>query len=188
MSQGIATTVTPSMARPAVSAHLVHDLDWPTVVGWSVGTIGPVTILYVVNYAFMFFMTDVLRMSAAIAGSLIFASRRPITSRTPRGIPRWAASGQFPHAYHGVPLRNIDHDVCCRSSPMPRSMLVTVRPAHRHRQELCHKRTGAVPAVPRAWDTHLTHCRGKLNDLFFFSAPGVEQRLEFVERTGQRGG
>jgi GPH family glycoside/pentoside/hexuronide:cation symporter len=45
------------------------------VLAWSVGTIGPVTLLYVVNYAFMFFMTDLLRISAAVAGSLIFAVR-----------------------------------------------------------------------------------------------------------------
>jgi GPH family glycoside/pentoside/hexuronide:cation symporter len=51
------------------------DLTWSLVLGWSVGTIGPVTILYVVNYAGMFFMTDVLGISAGIAGSALFAVR-----------------------------------------------------------------------------------------------------------------
>jgi GPH family glycoside/pentoside/hexuronide:cation symporter len=50
-------------------------MRWPTVAGWSIGTIGPVTLLYVVNYAFMFFMTDLLRVSAALAGTLIFVVR-----------------------------------------------------------------------------------------------------------------
>lgn len=50
-------------------------LSWRLIAAWSVGTIGPVTLLYVVNYAFMFFMTDLLGVSAAIAGSLIFAVR-----------------------------------------------------------------------------------------------------------------
>jgi GPH family glycoside/pentoside/hexuronide:cation symporter len=58
---------------PSSPQHI--RLSWPIIGAWSVGTIGPVTLLYVVNYAFMFFMTDLLGVSAAIAGSLIFAVR-----------------------------------------------------------------------------------------------------------------
>ena len=50
-------------------------LSWGTIMGWSVGTVGPVTLLYVVNYSFMFFMTDLLGVTAALAGTLIFAVR-----------------------------------------------------------------------------------------------------------------
>ena len=39
------------------------SLTWGSVLGWGIGTVGPVTLLYVVNYAFMFFMTDVLRIA-----------------------------------------------------------------------------------------------------------------------------
>ena len=52
-----------------------NTLSWQTIFGWSVGTIGPVTLLYVVNYSFMFFMTDLLGVTAALAGTLIFAVR-----------------------------------------------------------------------------------------------------------------
>jgi GPH family glycoside/pentoside/hexuronide:cation symporter len=51
------------------------SLTWGSVLGWGIGTVGPVTLLYVVNYAFMFFMTDVLRIAAGLAGTLIFAVR-----------------------------------------------------------------------------------------------------------------
>jgi glycoside/pentoside/hexuronide:cation symporter, GPH family len=50
-------------------------LTWAQITGWSVGTLGPVTLLYLVNYAFMFFMTDLLGVSAALAGVLIFSVR-----------------------------------------------------------------------------------------------------------------
>ena len=70
---------TPSVAAPMSlddsSPLLENRLPWPIIAAWSVGTIGPVTLLYVVNYAFMFFMTDLLGVSAAIAGSLIFVVR-----------------------------------------------------------------------------------------------------------------
>ena len=73
-----------TMSTPSVAVSMVLDesrpfqesrLSWRLIAAWSVGTIGPVTLLYVVNYAFMFFMTDLLGVSAAIAGSLIFAVR-----------------------------------------------------------------------------------------------------------------
>lgn len=60
---------------PAAAQDCARSMTWPLVLGWAVGTIGPVTLLYVVNYAFMFFMTDLLRVSAALAGTLIFAVR-----------------------------------------------------------------------------------------------------------------
>jgi glycoside/pentoside/hexuronide:cation symporter, GPH family len=61
-----------SMAGPASADEA---LSWQTIFGWSIGTVGPVTLLYVVNYSFMFFMTDLLGVTAALAGALIFAVR-----------------------------------------------------------------------------------------------------------------
>ena len=43
--------------------------------GWSIGTIGPVMLLYVVNYALMFYMTDKLGIAAGLAGLVIFGLR-----------------------------------------------------------------------------------------------------------------
>jgi GPH family glycoside/pentoside/hexuronide:cation symporter len=51
------------------------DLPFSLRFGWSVGTLGPVTLLYVVNYALLFFMTDLLGIGAAIAGLIIFGAR-----------------------------------------------------------------------------------------------------------------
>lgn len=50
-------------------------ISWRLMLGWSIGTVGPITLLYVVNYAFMFYMTDLLGLSAALAGFMIFAVR-----------------------------------------------------------------------------------------------------------------
>ena len=76
MSDGTATLAPASLPRAVSTGRAATgDLTWSTVLGWSVGTIGPVTILYVVNYAGMFFMTDVLGISAGIAGSALFAVR-----------------------------------------------------------------------------------------------------------------
>jgi GPH family glycoside/pentoside/hexuronide:cation symporter len=74
---------TPVFSEPTAGAPLAATetqvptavLTWRMVLAWSIGTIGPVTLLYVVNYAFMFFLTDLLRISAAVAGTLIFAVR-----------------------------------------------------------------------------------------------------------------
>ena len=68
---------TPSVAvtAAATAPASVEVLSWQAILGWSIGTVGPVTLLYVVNYSFMFFMTDLLGITAALAGSLIFAVR-----------------------------------------------------------------------------------------------------------------
>ena len=69
------STVSAARPAPSVAAANPDSLTWPVILGWSVGTIGPVTLLYVVNYSFMFFMTDLLGVTAAIAGALIFGVR-----------------------------------------------------------------------------------------------------------------
>jgi len=71
MSSASPVAVAAAIAAPGSASVL----SWRTILGWSVGTIGPVTLLYVVNYSFMFFMTDLLGVTAALAGSLIFAVR-----------------------------------------------------------------------------------------------------------------
>jgi GPH family glycoside/pentoside/hexuronide:cation symporter len=87
--------------------------------GWSVGTLGTVTLLYVVNYAFMFYMTNLLGISAALAGLLIFSIRiydmfaDPLmgvvsdhtTSRMGRRRP-WMLAGGFVCAAGAVLLFN----------------------------------------------------------------------------------
>jgi GPH family glycoside/pentoside/hexuronide:cation symporter len=45
------------------------------MVGWATGTGGTVTLLYLVNLFLLFYMTDVLGISAGLAGVIIFASR-----------------------------------------------------------------------------------------------------------------
>lgn len=73
-SSAVAHSAAESLAVNAADAA-PSTLSRALVLGWSIGTIGPVTLLYVVNYAFMFFMTDLLHVSAALAGTLIFAVR-----------------------------------------------------------------------------------------------------------------
>jgi GPH family glycoside/pentoside/hexuronide:cation symporter len=73
------TTLVPERTTPAT--HLGQpqaqpgDLPFSLRFGWSVGTLGPVTLLYVVNYALLFFMTDLLGIGAALAGLIIFSAR-----------------------------------------------------------------------------------------------------------------
>jgi GPH family glycoside/pentoside/hexuronide:cation symporter len=62
-----------SMVRPAIADP--DRLSWPLIFGWSIGSIGPITLLYVINYALLYFLTDKVGMSAAIAAGLMFISR-----------------------------------------------------------------------------------------------------------------
>jgi len=43
--------------------------------GWAIGTLGPTTLLYIVNYSLMYFMTDLMGVTAALAGAVIFSTR-----------------------------------------------------------------------------------------------------------------
>jgi GPH family glycoside/pentoside/hexuronide:cation symporter len=52
-----------------------QTLGWGRMLGWAIGTIGPVTLLYLVSSAYLFFMTDLLGLSGALAGALIFSVR-----------------------------------------------------------------------------------------------------------------
>ena len=65
------STRTTDTQAPHGDEHIALRL----LLGWSVGTVGTVTLLYVVNYAFMFYMTDLLGVSAVVAGALIFGVR-----------------------------------------------------------------------------------------------------------------
>ena len=71
----------PLAFSPPAAALRSHEspsparLSWGLIVGWSVGTLGPVTLLYVVNYALLFFMTDLLGIPAGLAGIAIFGAR-----------------------------------------------------------------------------------------------------------------
>jgi GPH family glycoside/pentoside/hexuronide:cation symporter len=56
---------------PAAAAHL----GWMSIFAWSIGTIGPVTVLYLVSSGYLIYMTDVLGVSGAIASGLIFFVR-----------------------------------------------------------------------------------------------------------------
>jgi GPH family glycoside/pentoside/hexuronide:cation symporter len=122
---------------PIVTAVQMPDpalllMRWPTVAGWSIGTIGPVTLLYVVNYAFMFFMTDLLRVSAALAGTLIFAVRAydvfvdplvgVLSDRTESRMGRrrpWMLTGAFVSAAGCVALFTVpDRIVAAGSAPI----------------------------------------------------------------------
>jgi Na+/melibiose symporter-like transporter len=58
----------PSTAQPT-------DLPLSLRFSWGIGTLGPVTLLYVVNFALLFFMTNLLGIGAAMAGLLIFGAR-----------------------------------------------------------------------------------------------------------------
>ena len=58
----------PSTAQPT-------DLPLSLRFSWGIGTLGPVTLLYVVNFALLFFMTNLLGIGAAMAGVLIFGAR-----------------------------------------------------------------------------------------------------------------
>jgi GPH family glycoside/pentoside/hexuronide:cation symporter len=63
---------------PTAAAHgdgAPSGLTWPKIIAWSVGTIGPVTLLYLISSAYLFFMTDLMLMSGALAGALIFGVR-----------------------------------------------------------------------------------------------------------------
>jgi GPH family glycoside/pentoside/hexuronide:cation symporter len=60
-------------ARPVTA--IADRLSWPLIFGWSVGSVGPITLLYVINYALLYFLTDKVGMSAAIAAGLMFLSR-----------------------------------------------------------------------------------------------------------------
>jgi GPH family glycoside/pentoside/hexuronide:cation symporter len=51
--------------------RLSPTISW----GWAIGTIGPTTLLYVVNYSLMYFMTDMIGIAAALAGVLVFGTR-----------------------------------------------------------------------------------------------------------------
>ncbi len=50
-------------------------LGWGPIVAWSLGTVGPVTLLYLVTSAYLFFMTDLMKVSGAVAGLLLFVVR-----------------------------------------------------------------------------------------------------------------
>ena len=50
-------------------------MNWPQIVNWSIGTVGPVAILYLVSSGFMIYMTDVVGLSGLIAGALIAGVR-----------------------------------------------------------------------------------------------------------------
>ena len=63
------------MHKIVAGSSAITPLDRRLMLGWAVGTIAPVTLLYVVNYAYMFFMTDLLGIGAAVAGLLIFSLR-----------------------------------------------------------------------------------------------------------------
>ena len=73
------TSLAPDLTEPATRSGLASaqpgDLPLSLRFGWSVGTLGPVTLLYVVNYALLFFMTDLLGIGAALAGLIIFGAR-----------------------------------------------------------------------------------------------------------------
>jgi GPH family glycoside/pentoside/hexuronide:cation symporter len=58
----------PTTAQP-------NELPLSLRFGWGIGTLGPVTLLYVVNFALLFFMTNLLGIGAATAGALIFGAR-----------------------------------------------------------------------------------------------------------------
>ena len=91
-------------SSPAKSAHL----GWPQIFAWSIGTVGPVTVLYLVSSGFLIYMTDVLGVSGALAGTLIFGVRiydmfvDPLMgyvsdrTRSPMGRRRpWMLAGAF---------------------------------------------------------------------------------------------
>jgi GPH family glycoside/pentoside/hexuronide:cation symporter len=65
------STIASARQAPAADDRISLGL----MIGWSVGTVGTVTLLYVVNYAFMFYMTNLLGISALLAGALIFGVR-----------------------------------------------------------------------------------------------------------------
>ena len=65
-------------------------------------------------------------------------------------------------------------------------MVTTVSVAHRLGQELCHGGSALTPAGDAHCDAHLRDCHGKLNGLKFRASPGVEKRLQFLERGLQR--
>jgi len=60
---------------PARTTESDARLPRTLAVGWAIGTIGPTTLLYIVNYSLMYFMTDLLGVTAAAAGLLIFSTR-----------------------------------------------------------------------------------------------------------------
>jgi GPH family glycoside/pentoside/hexuronide:cation symporter len=99
--------------------HASEQISFGLLAGWSVGTVGTVTLLYVVNYSFMFYMTNLLGIGAALAGALIFSIRiydmfaDPLmgvvsdhtTSRMGRRRP-WMLAGAFVCATGAVLLFN----------------------------------------------------------------------------------
>ncbi len=61
--------------RAAPDAARALRLGWGPILAWSLGTIGPVTLLYLVTSAYLFFMTDLMKVSGALAGLLLFVVR-----------------------------------------------------------------------------------------------------------------
>ena len=69
------STTLPATAAAPASAANPGQFSWATIFAWSVGTVGPVTVLYLVSSGFLIYMTDVLGVSAALAGMLLFGVR-----------------------------------------------------------------------------------------------------------------
>ncbi len=68
------TTQAATAGAPVAAANPLQ-LSWAAIFAWSVGTVGPVTVLYLVSSGFLIYMTDVLGASAALAGTLLFGVR-----------------------------------------------------------------------------------------------------------------
>ena len=65
----------PATTDIPAAAAAPAQLSWLQIFGWSIGTVGPVTVLYLVSSGFLIYMTDVLGVAGALAGTLIFGVR-----------------------------------------------------------------------------------------------------------------
>ena len=63
------------MTAPAATPGPYKGLGLPVKLGWASGTLGTVTLLYLVNFFLLFFLTDVLGVGAAAAGLILFSVR-----------------------------------------------------------------------------------------------------------------
>jgi GPH family glycoside/pentoside/hexuronide:cation symporter len=64
-----------STSAPLDAVAPAAGISRTKILAWSIGTIGPVTLVNLVSYAYLFYMTDMLGVSAALAGALIFSIR-----------------------------------------------------------------------------------------------------------------
>jgi glycoside/pentoside/hexuronide:cation symporter, GPH family len=71
MSPHTVAALTPAAEHSAVQT----PMSWSQIVDWSIGTVGPVTVLYLVSSGFLIYMTDVVGISGVLAGTLIFSVR-----------------------------------------------------------------------------------------------------------------